>query len=485
VSQDGPDRRLLFWFVPLLLIPLACVFMHQLGVSGLLGPDEPRYSSIGRAMADSGDWITPRLNGSPWFEKPPLLYWLAAIGFKAGLDPDTAPRLPVAILSLVALAVWAWAVAMVERTRVAVTSLAMLATTAGWSSLSMVAVTDLPLAACFGLALAFGFAAMELDSRAALAASGVFLGMAILAKGLVPLVLFLPFCFWAREHWRRLPWLFAAAVVVASPWYMLMTARHGWAFVDVFFLQHHFGRFASEALQHVRPVWFYIPVLLAGLFPWTPLLLLLDRPSLTDARGRLWIWTAAFGLVFFSLSTNKLPGYLLPLFPALSMILTRTLYRAASVGRTLAACFFLLALAPAIASLLPDALLHGLGRARLTEVHWEYFAIATPGAVAVYLLDRRGWRLAAVTGVAAGAAIGLLFVKLSTAPVLGEIVSARGLARRVARNIGDTCVDTLHRNYRLGLDYYLKRELPSCEDAPSLRLKITQEPGRLPQISPR
>jgi 4-amino-4-deoxy-L-arabinose transferase-like glycosyltransferase len=485
VSQDGPDRRLLFWFVPLLLIPLAWVLVLQLGVSGLLGPDEPRYSSIGRAMAESGDWVTPKLNGSPWFEKPPLLYWLAGAGFKAGLDPSTAPRLPVAILSLLALAVWTWAIALVETARIAVTSLAILATTAGWSSLSMIAVTDLPLAACFGLALAFGFVAMELDSRAALAASGVFLGMAILAKGLVPLVLFLPFCFWAREQWRRLPWLLAVAILVASPWYVLMTARHGWAFVDVFFLQHHFGRFASEALQHVRPVWFYVPVLLAGLFPWTPLLLLLDRSVLTDARGRIWIWTAAFGIVFFSLSTNKLPGYLLPLFPALSMILTRAVMRAASAGRTLASCLFLLALAPAIASLLPDALLHGLGKARLSEVHWEYFAMSAPGAIAVLLLDRRGWRVAAVTSVAAGAALGLLFVKLSAAPVLGEIVSARGLARRVAPNAADTCVDTLHRNYRFGLDYYLKRELPSCDAAPSMRFRISQEPGRLPQISPR
>ena len=389
------------------------------------------------------------------------------------------------MMSLLALGLWTWAISRVETPRLAATSLSILATTAGWSALSMVAVTDLPLAACFGLTLAFGLVAVELDSRTCLILSGAFLGLAILAKGLVPLVLLLPFCFWTRDKWLRLLVLLATAFLVAAPWYLLMMARHGWAFVDVFFMQHHFGRFSSETLQHVRPVWFYIPVLLAGLFPWTPLVLLLNRPALTEARSRLWVLTVVFGFVFFSLSTNKLPAYVLPLFPAVSMILARMLQQAIPAGRTLAASFFLLALAPAIASLLPDALLNGLSRARLSEVHWEYFAIATPGAVAVYLLDRRGWRVAAVAGVAAGAAMGLLFVKLSAAPVLGEIVSARGLARRVSQNAGDICVDRLHRNYRFGLDYYLKRELPSCEAAPARRLQITQEDGRLPQVTPR
>src|SRR5713226_3010072 len=67
---------------------------------GMLGPDEPRYAAIGQAMAQSGDWVTPRLWDEPWFEKPALLYWMTAIGFKAGLSEDLAPRLPVAILSV-------------------------------------------------------------------------------------------------------------------------------------------------------------------------------------------------------------------------------------------------------------------------------------------------------------------------------------------------------------------------------------------------
>ncbi len=485
MSPAGPARLQPLLCLVFLLSLLAFVLLYQIGTSGLLGPDEPRYAAIGRAMYESGDWVTPRLNGAPWYEKPPLLYWLVALGFSAGLDADRAPRVPVALLSVLSLALLAWTVARLESLRLAALIVALLASTAAWPALSMIGVPDLPLAACFTLALAFGVVAVELGSKRALVLGGLFLGLAILAKGLVGLVLLLPFVFWARAHWRLPAAMVAIAIAAAAPWYALMTLRHGWAFIDVFFLQHHFGRFSSEALQHVRPFWFYAPVLLAGFFPWTPLLLVLERGPLVEPRNRVWLWTALFGLLFFSASTNKLPAYLLPLFAPLCLILARALDQARALGRTLAVCFFLLSLAPAIASLLPDALLHGLSRAPLGEAHWEYFALATPAAAAVYLLDRSGRRLAAVVSLSACSLAALLFVKLSAAPVLGEVVSARGLARRAANNAAQTCVEQLHRSYRYGLDYYLKRQLPPCGAAPTAAYRITQEPGRLPRIAPR
>lgn len=436
-------------------------------------------------MAESGDWITPRLNGRPWYEKPPLLYWLVASGFRAGLDDDSAPRAPIALLSLSALALWCWILSRLESASLALAATAILATTAAWPVLSMVAVTDLPLAACFTLALGFGVLAVERSSLRAAILAGVFLGLAVLAKGLVPLVLLLPFLFWGRASWRLIVPIAAAAALVAAPWYLAMTAGHGWAFIDVFFLQHHFGRFSSGALQHVRAFWFYIPVIVAGFFPWTPLVWHFDNSLWRDARNRVWLWTAVFGFVFFSLSTNKLPAYLLPLFPACSVLLARSLLRVQSAGRTLAVCVFLLALAPAIASLLPDALLHGLSRSRLSDVHWEYFAVAAPAAIAVFLLERCGRRVHAVFLGALMTLAALMFVKLSAAPVLGEVVSARGLARRLAGKTDAACVEQLHRNYRYGLDYYLRRELPACHSAPSSRFAITQEPRRLPRIVPR
>src|SRR5580700_7329080 len=84
------------------------LYLNGLTGMGLVGPDEPRYAAIGRAMADSGDWVTPRLWGRPWFEKPALLYWMTASAFRVGLGPDLAPRLPVALLGLAFLGFFWW-----------------------------------------------------------------------------------------------------------------------------------------------------------------------------------------------------------------------------------------------------------------------------------------------------------------------------------------------------------------------------------------
>ena len=133
---------------------LLCVlYLADLSGMGLVSKDEPRYADIGRAMARTGDLTTPRLWGEPWFEKPPLLYWMIAAGFKAGLGPELAPRLPVALLSLCFL-VFFW-----DRLRriwdlpVASFSVVILATTAGWVALSGVAITDIPMAVFFSAAV--------------------------------------------------------------------------------------------------------------------------------------------------------------------------------------------------------------------------------------------------------------------------------------------------------------------------------------------
>src|SRR5512135_1129949 len=84
------------------------LYLYGLTRMGLAGPDEPRYAAIGREMARSGDWITPRLWGQGWFEKPPLLYWMTGMGFRLGLGPELAPRLPVVVLATSFLCFYWW-----------------------------------------------------------------------------------------------------------------------------------------------------------------------------------------------------------------------------------------------------------------------------------------------------------------------------------------------------------------------------------------
>src|SRR5579863_1729904 len=138
-----------------LLAATAVYFLYFFGITrtGLLGPDEPRYAAIGRAMAATGDWITPRLWGKPWFEKPALLYWMTATGFRVGLGPELAPRLPVALLSLGFLGFYWWALRREFGPRAAWFATLGLGTCAGWVAYSQVGVTDLPLAATFSAAM--------------------------------------------------------------------------------------------------------------------------------------------------------------------------------------------------------------------------------------------------------------------------------------------------------------------------------------------
>ncbi|MFN3322029.1 MAG: ArnT family glycosyltransferase [Bryobacteraceae bacterium] len=467
--------RIRRWLLALIIAYLL-FFFHLSGV-GLLGPDEPRYASIGREMAASGDWITPRLWGDPWFEKPALIYWLIAAGHRAGLGPELAPRLPVALLSAAFLAFYFFLLRREFGPAAALYATAILATAAGWVAYSQVAVTDLPLAAAFSAALLLSLGWIERGGRARAALAGAFLGLAVLAKGLVPLALAAPLLWMARRPWRDL-WAPALAfLMVAVPWYAAVTLRHGGDFLDDFFWRHHFQRFASEALQHQQPFWFYVPVLVAGLFPWTPLLVLIrpqaDRP---DPRRRLLLLTVLWGFAFFSLSTNKLPGYLLPLFPSLCALLGLTLSERKHARLPLALSAFLLGLVPLIGQILPQAVQAGLSR---SEPDRTALLFLLP-ALGIAVLIARLRPATAVLLLAAASAAGVAWLKVCTFPALDAAASARPLWRVIAAQDQAVCVEPIHRNWRYGLNYYSNQPLPDCETTAAPRR--VRQVGRLPVL---
>src|SRR5260370_459845 len=148
----GPPLRTLLPHLPL------AYFLYFFGLTraGLLGPDEPRYAAVGREMARSGDWVTPRLLGEAWFEKPALLYWMTGAGFRLGLGDELAPRLPVALLSLLFLAFFHLCLRREFGARPASYATAILGTSAGWIAFSYVATPDLPMSAFFSAAMLSG-----------------------------------------------------------------------------------------------------------------------------------------------------------------------------------------------------------------------------------------------------------------------------------------------------------------------------------------
>ena len=509
---------------PLLLgVILYCLFFHGLGSVGLLGPDEPRFAAIGREMARSGDWITPRLWGEPWFEKSALLYWMTGVGFRAGLNEELAPRLPVALLSVGFLLFYYWILRREFNSRAAFFATAILATSAAWLSFSRVGVTDLPMAATFSAAMLLclpeirGQSSPRLrltrrdkigdrqrrprannawDAEACPRFSGqatsfrvpaaALLGLAVLAKGLVPLVLALPLAWILRRRlaeWLR-PAPLAAFLVVAAPWYVLCTLANGAPFLTDFFLKHHLSRFSTDALQHQQPFWFYLPVLLAGLFPWTPLVALLFRKSAyQDPRRRFLLLWLLFGLVFFSASLNKLPGYLLPLVPAASALAGLALAEMKKARWALTASALLLLLVPVIAAMLPQALSIGLTRATVSGLRWPLFLPALALVGLVWWQETTGHRQGAVLSMVAAMTAGVIWLAATTFPALDRLVSARGLWRQIAGRANEVCVEEANRGWLYNLNYYSGLPLPACGEE-SRPLHLRQEPGTAPTLAP-
>ena len=308
------------WLVALVA---GALYIYRLGAAGLVGPDEPRYAAIGREMARSGDWITPRLWGQPWFEKPALLYWMEAVAFRLGLGPELAPRLPVAILAAAFLAFFWWILQREFGNRPAWMATLILGTSGAWMVASQLGVTDLPLAATFSAAMLLTLPWIGRRETAPLPLAAALMGLAVLAKGLVPVALAFPL-FWRKAAWRDLlrPRVALPFLVVSLPWYALCWWRNGREFLVGFFWRQHVERMVSGALLHVQPWWFYLPMLLASLLPWTPLLALLGRrTAYRDPRRLFLLAWLLFGLAFFSLAPNKLPGYLLPLLPAAAALM--------------------------------------------------------------------------------------------------------------------------------------------------------------------
>ena len=477
--------RLLWAALPL----TGLLYFYGLGSVGMIGPDEPRYASIARAMARTGDWVTPQLWGQPWFEKPPLLYWMSAGAFRLGLGPDWAPRLPV-VLAAVAFLVFFWR--MLDREFGCFTarmSTLMLATMAGWVGFSQVGHMDLLLTASFSAAVLLTLPWVSKGDTRLLPWASAMLGIAVLAKSLVPLVLIAPLAIWGRGRWKDLLRLRVTApfLVIALPWYILCYLRNGATFLNDLFWRQQVERLTSGALLHVRPWWFYAPVVLGLLVPWTPLLALLFRRGLyRETRRAFLLAIVLWGLAFFSIAANKLPGYVLPLLPALAVLMGSALAeRPRAATGLLAVCALLLVLYPVAVPLLPYAVAEGISHAPRPAFNPLWLA---PLAVALlaWLLTRRERILAAVFWVAAGAAIGTIGLKAEAANRIESMASAESLWRQIAADPGQVCVeeavDRLDRGWRYGLNYYSGTPLPDCTLEPK-PVRIVHSPGKPPQVA--
>ena len=442
----------------------AAVLCFRLGALPFVGADEPRYARVAEEMHASGDRVTPRLEGRPWLEKPPLYYWIT-LPFIAWLGPgETAARLgPAAAALATVLAAFALGRRLVGAPA-AFSGALVLATSLGFVAFGRSASTDMPLTACLTVSLALlGHAAVEPSgSSARVVIGGAVLGLAALAKGPVAFALAagIAVLFWwldARElpvRPGRLLLAAAAALAVAAPWYVLVLRANGFAFVSAFLLNHNLARFVSDVHHHSEPFYYYVPVVLGLLLPWTGWLPLLVPRKVLPLRAVdpavLWLacW-AAFPLLFFSLSRSKLPGYVLPSLPPIALLLGRRFVQG-NVSRGQAA--FFLALSAAAAAALAAFLYasYGMGWTRCATIA---LALAVPAAGA-FLAARRGKAQTAAALTALAGALAVMAAAQLALPALGTHHSTREIARTaLERRAADGPVVTF-RFFHHTLHYY-------------------------------
>ncbi len=339
VSAAGRDhdpgvRRLVGWGQLLLISLAACLLLTGLAYP-LIDHDETRYAEIPREMVVSGDWIVPQLNFEPYFDKPPLFYWLTAASYSLFGVSEWAARLVPAGSGIAMLIATMWFGTRNFGRRTGLLAATALLFSVGFLGASRILVIDGLFAMLTTLSL---FAAYEAIRGPNLRlgwwlAACVACGLAFLAKGPIAVVLLVPPVFvfaWltedvSRPRWRH--WLALGLVVaaIAMPWFAAVSARHP-RFIVEFLYTHHIARFAGAF--HEQPFWYFLPILLVGCHPWSFLLVPLTgfvvSPSAAARRRRnrplaLMLLSAAWCITFFSLSRCKLPPYVLPAGPPLAL----------------------------------------------------------------------------------------------------------------------------------------------------------------------
>jgi 4-amino-4-deoxy-L-arabinose transferase-like glycosyltransferase len=328
-----------------LLIGVALIWFANLEYRTLIKPDEGRYAEIPREMAASGDWVTPRLNDLKYFEKPPLQYWATATAYTVFGEHQWTSRLWAALTGFAGLLlVWFAGLRLFGRDAANYAALllgsSMLYVMMGHINTLDMGVTFFITLGVFSFLLAqhSGSTAQQAASRNWMLLAWAGMALAVLSKGLMGIILpgtaVFIYCLVQRDFTvlKRMHWLAGLAVflLITAPWFYLVMKANP-EFFQRFFIYEHYTRFTTRELGRYQPWYYFVPILLTGALPWTVLLFdslfHIGKPRSGDGKPFnaalfLLIWTV-FIYVFFSISDSKLPSYLLPMFPALALLMGR------------------------------------------------------------------------------------------------------------------------------------------------------------------
>ncbi len=500
----------------ILLAAFAILWFCNLEYRLLIKPDEGRYAEIPREMVASGDWVTPRLNGLKYFEKPPLQYWATAAAYEVFGEHQWTSRLWDALTGFMGvLLVWFAGARLfgVEAGRYAALLLgsSLLYVVMGHVNTLDIGVTFFITLGIVGLLFGQDTELGAATRRNWMLLAWAALGLAVLSKGLIGFVLpgaalFLysllqrDFKVWARMQWIPGVLVFFA---VTAPWFYLVQKANP-EFNHFFFIHEHWERFTTTVHERYQPWWFFIPIMLFGMLPWT--FLMLDtvwrtwRESARPAppvhslwRGffthkafnperYLLIWVV-FVFLFFSKSDSKLPSYVLPLFPPLALLMGKQL--AAMTARRL---FRLtMPVLPVLAALVVGAALFS-GHSAETPVQVEMYRAYADWLIAALALWMLGlgaalfwlWRGGKLPGVAtlAFSALAAFIIATSGYNTIARERSGFEVANAIRAQVKPEVPFYSVLMYEQTLPFYLKRTFTLVEFTDEMKFGTEQEPQR-------
>jgi 4-amino-4-deoxy-L-arabinose transferase-like glycosyltransferase len=393
VNGTEPSEAKTGWSWPKVLLGLGLLltlYYAGLGAVPYFQPDEGRYTEIPREMLASGDFVLPHLDGVLYFEKPPLYYWLNAAALSVFGISEFASRFWSATLGLLGLLPLYLLGKRAGSTRAGLLAAAILGTSPLYLALAHLTIIDMALSVFFTLTLACFYLA-SVESRPQVRRAlfyGMFAAAAltVLSKGLIGIVLPGGIVFTyllLGRRWdvlKRVPWFTGVPLflLIAAPWHVLAAMRNP-DFLWFYFVREHFLRYLTTVHDRVEPWWFFLPIVLWALLPFTALLPASlwerARPSVIrtwafkEASPELfcWLW-AAVTILFFSLSHSKLIPYILPALPPLAVLAALQLDRLLEGGRPAVATRILLIVASSLCALFGAAFVWaGAGNVRALE----------------------------------------------------------------------------------------------------------------------
>ncbi|MBF0216235.1 MAG: glycosyltransferase family 39 protein [Candidatus Omnitrophica bacterium] len=319
----------------MLLSVSSFLFLFKLGAMPLTDPDETFYAETAKEMLTANDWLTPKIFGEPQFEKPVFYYWTIMASYKFFGVNEFSARLPSALFGILGIIGIYTLGVMLSTPLGGLLSGLIACTSIYYLGLARGCVTDMVLTVFILFSLVFFLKGWSEKKRYYFLLSSASMALAVLTKG--PIGLFLPglilILFITLENkWKdigRIPFLSGTAVfvVICLPWYLTMIDLHGKVFIGEFFGFHNVTRFLKPEHKIGSSPFFYFPIVLGGILPWTPFLLagiwrsFFGKEPIIERSGRtlftIWFLTV---FLFFSFSSTKLLTYISPLFPVLAVI---------------------------------------------------------------------------------------------------------------------------------------------------------------------